>query len=105
LGTVKTVKIGAFNPLLMRIFKCPACGSAEFAELKPYGGVWCSGCNAHIIVRDTCDGLNKVAVRVETADCWKEEIRKKADVYATSIWEGDDEISWLVVKDGKLIER
>ena len=89
-------KIGSFNPFRMKGFKCPVCGSKRFVELHPYGGVWCSKCNAGFEVSGTSDGPRKLAVRCIT-DHVHSQYRKKGlpKGYGTVIWQGDDKISWL----------
>jgi len=54
--------IASFNPFNMSAFRCPVCGSNDFVELYPYGGVWCAECNAEFSVRATDDGVNKIVV-------------------------------------------
>jgi len=100
---ITTEKIGCFNPFEMEAFRCPVCQSEKFVELQPYGGVWCKGCNASFSVNGTCDGRRKLAVTCKTKYCWKKEHREKVDIYATTIWEDDKEISWLKIKDNKII--
>ncbi len=100
---ITTEKIGGFNPFEMKAFRCPVCQSKKFMELQPYGGVWCAECNASFSVKGTCDGPRKLAVSCRTKYCWREEHRKKADVYATVIWEDDYEVSWLKIKGNKIM--
>ena len=96
MGTVKTEQIASFNPVEMDGFSCPNCGSTEFTELVPYGGIWCSGCNAQYTFRDTCDGVNKVAISISTETCWYSKHKQFAN-YCTNIWFGDrpKDIHWL----------
>lgn len=104
MGVLKVEDIACFNPFGMDAFKCPNCGSDVFYELKPYGGVWCDGCNASFLVEPTCDGKSKVSITVLTDDCWYERHRNKADRYGTVIWEGDTSISWMAFKDGEVLD-
>jgi len=97
-------KISSFDPFNMKGFKCPVCGSSEFVELHPYGGVWCRECNAEFFVRGTCDGINKIAV-----DCFTKYVfphKRKSDMleyYWTVIWRDDEEIVWLGKKGDEIV--
>jgi len=89
----------------MKGFRCPVCGSNEFVELHPYGGVWCRECNAEFFVRGTDDGVNKIAVDCITKYVWLH--KRKSDMleyYWTVVWCDDERIVWLGEKDGEIIE-
>lgn len=93
-------KIGSFNPFKRKYFKCPVCGSDEFVELNPNGGVWCKGCNAAFGVRGTCDGIDKVAVDCFTKDVWnKSKFPGISEHYWTVLWADDKKMSWLTVAE------
>ena len=97
--------IASFNPFNMSAFRCPVCGSNDFVELYPYGGVWCAECNAEFSVRGTDDGVNKIVVDCFTKWVWKHKRRKDLPEYFwTVIWRGDDRISWLAWTGEKIIE-
>lgn len=102
MGKVLQEPIGCFNPFEMDAFRRPVCRGSTFYALTPYGGVWCGECNASFKVSDTCDGLRKLAVRCLTEDCHTPEHREQADRYGTVIWEGDERISWMRIKDREL---
>lgn len=95
--------ISSFDPFKQEFFSCPVCGSKEFVELYPYGGVWCAKCNAGFGVTSTCDGKRKIGVHCTTKHCWSKEQREEADRYFTTIWEDDKTIGWFKVKDRKVI--
>ena len=101
-------KIGSFNPVTWPGFKCPICGSEKFVYLVPLGGLWCGGCNAELTFHGTCDGPNKLAIRVSTDDCWKKTHR---EVWASTVIWADDLnfhketrkqlVNWMYYKTGK----
>lgn len=108
--------IAVFNPFLMPSFYCPVCGSKEFVELIPNGGVWCNNCNAEFFCKSTCDGITKIAVSCKTDNIHKdigyyitydvrhtlEKIGFVSPFYWTVICEGDVEIRWFCKKNGKV---
>ena len=84
-----------FNPVLRDDFECPICGSKTFAYLVPFGGLWCEKCNADFQFKETSDGQQKVAVRVNTTHCLNGEVREVLEMASTVIWESDEKITWL----------
>jgi len=99
MGKVITERISSFNPFTKEFFKCPVCGNDEFVYLAPYGGVWCTDCNADFKVESTCDGLNKVSVHCGVEYCYDKKAKENFDRLGTVIWEDDTEVKWLCVKD------
>ena len=93
---IRQERIGSFNPFNLKNFRCPVCGSNDFTELVPYGGVWCDECNAQFFVRGTCDGVNKIVV-----DCFTKWVHRHKrtedmlDYYGAVIWKEDEKITWL----------
>lgn len=88
----------------MDCFRCPVCGSNEFVELIPDGGVWCDKCNSSFMVRGTCDGLRKVSIHCSTVHVYRN--YKNEDLppsYGTVVWESDERVEWLTHKNGKLV--
>lgn len=108
---IRKDRIASFDPFSMKAFACPVCGTKEFVELVPAGGVWCVECNARFVCDGTCDGLRKISVRCTTNYIFKEymdqvsltDLDGKVDEadpdirvkYGTVIWEDDEIISWL----------
>lgn len=102
-------KIGSFIPFNHKAFFCPICGSNEFYELYPYGGVWCGRCNAEFHVSSTCDGISKVAIHVNSKNVWWQNVPedlyslKMATHFWAVMWETDDVCSWMArLQSGKL---
>jgi len=98
MGTISTDRIAYFNPFLKDCFECPICGSKEFAYLAPYGGVWCTKCNANFTVSGTCDGQAKVSIRCHFDYSYNKDVREMFDRISTVVWADDTEIKWLFIK-------
>lgn len=99
---IEVEKIGSFNPFNHKAFFCPVCGSNEFYDLYPYGGVWCARCNAEFRCSSTCDGPRKLAIHVNVKNVWWDGVPEESKIFRSAIhfwtvmWESDDKVSWMM---------
>lgn len=97
MGKVITERIG-FNPFIRDYFKCPICGYNVFVYLVPYGGIWCTECNAYFSVNVTSDVVSKIFVECMFEHCYYKKVAETVDSIAAVIWDDDKEVRWLFIK-------